>query len=670
VTFILILFLLLAGVPSHGFTVWFAGDGFRVDAVTGKAFEAGPIYPDPLSGDYKKVNAVWNGKRVSLQAGRNEAASFQIIVEREKEPAVKGLVIEISDLTGKNGNILTRSKYIALFRQWYLQVKEPSIQKTFKYFHSFGNGWYPDPLVPLDNPAVDKNFLFPVDIPSEVNKIGNEQRVQGFWVDLFVPENTSVGEYTATVTIKAQGIASKKIPIEFTVLNYTIPSVNHVMVGGMTYGGRWLSRMGPYYPQRLFSIAKQHRIQFEPTGMAPPWVNGELIWSPVNDSAFNFDKVMGPVLDGSLFTEKYGYFGPNQGVPFEQFLLPFHVPTQKDSVLGDCYPPAPFYLPSKGKPPLENRAFVQAFQKILRDFEKHFREKGWTQTQAILFVNNFLDEPRGRDLWISPDGDRHGGYSFIRWMGETINQAGLKDRKWVLFRNDLGDVKSVGEWIPGWNLDSIFSMIGPITDIFNICASPKYFPVKYMADYVNKHKKQAMFYFSCTSGEPAFPPAMLDMETNGYALWSWISWRYGLRGGLHWDIMVWGGRDGATGWEKAFSGWHGDGWMEQEGGDCFGYYNIQGLIYNGRYIGIPDEPIHSIRLKSMRRGEQDYEYLWLLAQKDGNSVRADSIVRSVVPRALDDGWEDFNAAMGKQGAWLHDPAQIDIIRKRLQTMLP
>jgi len=73
------------------------------------------------------------------------------------------------------------------------------------------------------------------------------------------------------------------------------------------------------------------------------------------------------------------------------------------------------------------------------------------------------------------------------------------------------------------------------------------------------------------------------------------------------------------------------------------------LFYPGTPAGL-NEPLASFTMKSLRRGLQDYEYLWLLRQR---GVSADDIVNRVVPRA---------------GEWAHDPdawdqARLDLGRK-------
>jgi len=53
------------------------------------------------------------------------------------------------------------------------------------------------------------------------------------------------------------------------------------------------------------------------------------------------------------------------------------------------------------------------------------------------------------------------------------------------------------------------------------------------------------------------------------------------------------------------------------------------LIYRGVVMGY-QQPIPSIRLKAQRRGLQDYEYFWLLAQKTGTRGASDQLVNRIV----------------------------------------
>src|SRR5512136_228128 len=54
----------------------------------------------------------------------------------------------------------------------------------------------------------------------------------------------------------------------------------------------------------------------------------------------------------------------------------------------------------------------------------------------------------------------------------------------------------------------------------------------------------------------------------------------------------------------------------------------------------------------MQRGAQDYEYLWLLAQKSGGREQADAIVNSIVNDFVRVGAD--RASLGSPGHWKHN----------------
>jgi hypothetical protein len=67
------------------------------------------------------------------------------------------------------------------------------------------------------------------------------------------------------------------------------------------------------------------------------------------------------------------------------------------------------------------------------------------------------------------------------------------------------------------------------------------------------------------------------------------------------------------------------------------------LYYPGHDLGF-DGPVASYALKSLRRGAQDYEYLWLL-KKAGKEKDSDAIVATVCP--ADGVWNDDAEAWDK-----------------------
>jgi Domain of unknown function (DUF4091) len=80
------------------------------------------------------------------------------------------------------------------------------------------------------------------------------------------------------------------------------------------------------------------------------------------------------------------------------------------------------------------------------------------------------------------------------------------------------------------------------------------------------------------------------------------------------------------------------------------------LVYRGETMGL-DEPAPSIRLKGLRRGSQDYEYLWLLSQAKGGGEVVDQAVSTLLHGSI-----RGRASLGAPGMWVHDSDEWDRMR--------
>ncbi len=84
-----------------------------------------------------------------------------------------------------------------------------------------------------------------------------------------------------------------------------------------------------------------------------------------------------------------------------------------------------------------------------------------------------------------------------------------------------------------------------------------------------------------------------------------------------------------------------------------------------------DGPVPCIRLKAIRRGSQDYEYMRLLAERTGGLKAVDPIVNGVLFRAM------HEALKPGQDYWKprepdsrsHDPQQWDHARRKLAELI-
>lgn len=136
-------------------------------------------------------------------------------------------------------------------------------------------------------------------------------------------------------------------------------------------------------------------------------------------------------------------------------------------------------------------------------------------------------------------------------------------------------------------------------------------------DHFNEHRDHylrlreeagfELWFYTCMYPTGRYPNRFLDFSLLKTRILHWINWRYQLTGYLHWGLNYWT--------EDPF---HQDRIRpDLPPGDCW-------IVYPG-----PDGPMDSLRWEQMREGLQDYELLWLLAQRDRE--KADQICADLVP---------------------------------------
>jgi hypothetical protein len=111
---------------------------------------------------------------------------------------------------------------------------------------------------------------------------------------------------------------------------------------------------------------------------------------------------------------------------------------------------------------------------------------------------------------------------------------------------------------------------------------------------------------------------MIDASGAANRVMQWVAWKFGMEGELYYSM------------DEAY-GQNNDPWVNIR---LFGGNGDGTLFYPGRpdrIGGRTDIPIESIRLKLIREGMEDYEYLALLAKLDGRQSAgryADQIVKA------------------------------------------
>jgi len=604
--------------------VWCIDDMAKIDPVTGKAFEENPkLYPKGLRGDYSARNTVWDAKRgsVRLLAARNEVVAFQIVLR--PDGPVKGVTLEPTDLTGEAGRI--GAKNVTMFRQWYIHVTKSTVK------HALGDGWYPDPLIPLR--LGTERFGGPLDIPDPRNKI-DRQTNQAVWVDLYVPGNTKPGLYKGAIRIG--GPATQTVPVELEVLDVTIPNAFHYMMCLNNYGTA--NRRPEPMRIKYYQLFQRHRIYLSnDNGRVTPKIDkksGRIDWT-------DYDRRQAPLLDGSAFTAKHGYGpGPMQGTPLVMLQLPFNCRIKRYGGRRHASQnwPDTFRMGDK--------AYEKLFKDTVKAFDRHWVQKGWTRTVPVLYTDG-ADEPT-----------RHKEYEQIRYIGMLIQQAKKElgsDR--IRFKTDIGNFANVASRVREFkSLEAMMQYLDPAIDFW--CCNGGTFPSGvplYDVDAISRRvaRGKLAFYYG-TNLPPEQGGSYVDSESVGARVWALIAARYELTGGEIWHFMV---------GEKTL--WEGGPNSVAKGGKKRNYGYAQ-HVYPEKGMGVDfGEPIASIRLKGFRRGQQDAEYIWL-ARNRGLRKLAEKTVRRLIPDALD---KVKKLPRNHVGLWPHDPAQFAKAREQLARAL-
>ncbi len=599
--------------------IWCIHDMAKIDPVSGKAFEDNPaLYPKGLRGDYRARNGVWDANRgsVRLFAARNEVVAFQIILSPDRP--VKGVTLKATDLVGPGARIPAGN--VTMFREWYLHVTKSTVK------HALGDGWYPDPLIPLR--LGHERFGAPLDIPDPRNKVEG-QKNQAVWVDVYVPESARPGVYKGAIEIG--GPVARRVPVELEVLDVTIPDAFHYMMCLNNYGT--VNHKPEPMRIKYYQLFQRHRVYLSnDNGRVTPKIDkntGKIDWA-------TYDRRQAPLLDGSAFTGKHSYgAGPMQGTPLVMLQLPFNCRIKR----YDRRRHASQNWPDTFR--MGDPAYEKLFKDTVKAFDRHWRQKGWTRTMPVLYADG-ADEPT-----------HYKEYEQIRYIGMLIQQAKKEmssDR--IRFKVDIGNFANVASRVRQFkSLEGMMQYLDPAIDFW--CCNGGTFasgvPL-YDVDGVSRRIAggKLAFYYG-TNLPPEQGGSFVDSESVGARVWALIAARYELTGGEIWHFMV----NGANAWTGPNS-------ASKDGKKRL--YGYAQHVYPEKGMGVDfGEPIASIRLKGFRRGQQDAEYVWL-ARQGGRKELAEELIRKLIPRALN---EVRRLPRDHVGLWPHDPAVFETARRQL-----
>ena len=149
----------------------------------------------------------------------------------------------------------------------------------------------------------------------------------------------------------------------------------------------------------------------------------------------------------------------------------------------------------------------------------------------------------------------------------------------------------------------------------------------WVTDLVNKVRAEGGDVVLYNGTYPYMGTNLIDADATHQRVNPWIFWKYGVNYYFYYHANLYNDNN-------PFAG----NYYYSSGGYRHGLGNY---VYPGKDLksgesaynyGL-DGPISSIRLKNWRRGQQDYEYLWL-AKQAGKTAAVTALVNKIVPKAL------------------------------------
>lgn len=462
---------------------------------------------------------------------------------------------------------------------------------TYRNDH-FKPDWYPDPLIPFRNPLTGKKLVGARIGAAPFDSPANE--THGFWVDIYVPTNAPAGVYRGVYRVTNDPGNARDIPVSLTVWDFALPQTPTLVTA---FGS---PRLRNYYRDRA-----KNENEPEPAD-----------WSSV-------DRQCAEMLSENCIN----------ATPPDEMLTPkrqpdgsFEIPSREVHALRefiDLYHVNALQTPHPSSVVKDSDAERDILRAWLAAFDRAAKE---LDRPGIVFFTYLRDEPNTLE-----------DYRYVQKWGHAVREA--KSVVKVLVVEQTWTAPGQGGADSAWG-----DLYGDV-DIW--C------PLFSLHRQESAAKRQALgetvwTYTALCQGKPT-PWWHIDFPLLNYRVPAWMAWHDGIKGLLYWGGMSYW-RQSKDPWTEA-PFYTGNG-QPQQGNKGIIFNGEGSLVYPARAVGY-DGIVPTIRLKALRDGIEDYEYLAML-RRLGKVDQAREVVRSLTTSFFQ---------------WNKDPQAYEQARARLASMI-
>ena len=302
-------------------------------------------------------------RAATLELARNEYEPLQLAVRRPAGSPAGRLEVTVSPLRNEAGATLPA---VTVERVGFVPIDSPSAYYSTdvpewcrKVPRGAGAtdgwaGWWPDPLRP------GGAFELPAG------------QTQPLWLTARAPRDAAPGEYRATISLRAEGLPARTLPLTARVLPFALPETTRLQVifdfrfgpgGGLGSGAD-----SPEARRQWLRFMADHRLGLDEIRPEPKFTYQD---GRVSMDATEFDQAARYCFDelrmSAAYTPSFFY------------------------MFGWAYPPKKFF----GLEPFTPE-WTAAFQQAYRLFSEHVRARGWHDK----FVYYISDEPHFQHAFV------------------------------------------------------------------------------------------------------------------------------------------------------------------------------------------------------------------------------------------------------------------------------